>query len=142
MIFNSSLCHIFKKLIKKFIIPEPNRISSAQNFEGLKLLTRRRLGLSHLADIISRHNFQDCIKLMIRRSKQQAVLLHCLNYRCRSETLFKKNNLIDSNILQQNNLSITKDLIFGSEKLEDDKNDALLTSTIEVIESTGTFKCP
>ena len=30
-------------------------------------------------------------------------------------------------------LSITDDLLFGSEKLEDDKNNALLTSTIELI---------
>ena len=37
--------------------PEPNRISSTQNFEGLKLLTRRRLGLSHLAEHKFRHNF-------------------------------------------------------------------------------------
>ena len=59
-IHNSSLCHIFKYLILKFIRPEPNRISSTQNFEGLKLLTRMRLGLSHLANHKSRHNFQDC----------------------------------------------------------------------------------
>ena len=31
------------------------------------------------------------------------------------------------------NLSITNDLLFGSENLEDDKNNALLTSTIELI---------
>ena len=33
---NSSSCHIFKNLILKFIRPEPNRVSSSQNFEGLK----------------------------------------------------------------------------------------------------------
>ena len=56
---NSSSCHISKNLILKFIRPEPNRISSTQNFEGLKLL--KRLGLSHLADHTFRHNFQDCL---------------------------------------------------------------------------------
>ena len=51
-ICNSSSCHILKNLILKFISPEPKRISSTQNFEGnkVKLLTRMRLGLSHLAD--------------------------------------------------------------------------------------------
>ena len=44
---NSSLCHIFKDLILKLIRPEPSRISSAQNFEVLKLLTKMRRGLSH-----------------------------------------------------------------------------------------------
>ena len=41
---NSSLCCIFKNLILKFIRPEPNGICSTQNFEGLKLLARMRLG--------------------------------------------------------------------------------------------------
>ena len=51
-------------MILKFIRPEPNRISSTQNFEGLKLLTRMRLGLSHLADHKFRHNFQDYLNLI------------------------------------------------------------------------------
>ena len=60
-ISNSSLCHIFKNLILKFIRPEPYRFSSIQNFEGLKLFTKMRLGLSHLRDHKFRHNFQDCL---------------------------------------------------------------------------------
>ena len=67
-------------------------------------------------------------------------LLHCLNYRCATKTFFQKINHIDSNILQQSDLSITNDLLFGSEKLKDDKNNALLTSTIEFIQSTERFK--
>ena len=58
---NLSLCHIFKNLILKFIRPEPNRISSTQNIEAFKLLTRMTLGLSHLADHKFRHIFQDCL---------------------------------------------------------------------------------
>ena len=57
-------------------------------------------------------------------------------------SFFGKINNIDSNILQQNDLSITKDLLFGNEKLKDDKNNALLTSTIEFIQSTERFKYP
>ena len=57
---NLALCHIFKSLILKFIRPEQNIISSTQNFEGLKLLTGMRLGLSHVADHKFRH-FQDCL---------------------------------------------------------------------------------
>ena len=60
-IHNSSSCHIFKNLILKFIRPKPNWISSTQNFGGLKLLTRMRLGLNHLANHKFRHNFQDCL---------------------------------------------------------------------------------
>ena len=52
---------MIKSLVLKFIRPIPKRISSTQNFQGLKLLTRMRLGLSHLADHKFRHNFQDCL---------------------------------------------------------------------------------
>ena len=48
-ICNSSLCHEFKNLRLRFIRNEPNRISSTQNSEGLKLLTRMRLDLSDLS---------------------------------------------------------------------------------------------
>ena len=124
-IHNSSSCYIFKNLILKFIRPEPNRISSTQDFEGLKLLTRMRLGLSHLADHKFRHNFQDCLNPICSCGQEiettSHFLLHCLNYRCARKTFFEKINLIDSNILQQSDLSTTKDLLCGSEKLKDDK---------------------
>ena len=135
---------MFKKLILNFIRPEPNRISSTQNSEGLKLLTRMRLGLSHLADHKFRHNFQDCLNPICSCGHEiettSHFLLHCLNYCCGRKTFFEKISLIDSNILQQSHLSMTNDLLFGSEKLKDDKNNALLTSTIEFIQSTQRFK--
>ena len=130
-------------MILKFIRPEPNRISSTQNFDGLKLLTRMRLGLSHLADHKFRHNFQDCLNPICCCGQEiettSYFLLHCLNYSAK-KTFFEKINLIDSNILQQSDLSITQDLLFGSEKLNHDKSNALLTSTIEFIQSTERFK--
>ena len=102
-----------------------------------------RLGLSHLADHKSRHNFQDCLNLICSCGQEiettSHFLLHCLNYRCARKTFFEKINLIDSNILQQGDLSITNDLLFGSDKLKDDKNNALLTSTIEFVQSTESF---
>ena len=104
-----------------------------------------RLGLSHLADHKFRYNFQDCLSPISSCGQEiettNHFLLHCLNYRCARKTFFEKINLIDSNILQQNDLSITKDLL-GSEKLKDDKNNALLTSTTEFMRSTERFKYP
>ena len=75
-----------------------------------------RLGLSHLADHKFRHNFQDCLKPLWSYGQEIEIashfLLHFLKY-CGAK---KKKSLIDSNILQQNGLSITKDLLFSSEK--------------------------
>ena len=42
-----------------------------------------------------------------------------------NRSFFEKFDLSDSEILQQNDLSITKDLLFGSEKLKDDKTNVL-----------------
>ena len=76
-----------------------------------------RLGLSHLADHKFRHNFQDCLKPLCSYGQEIEIashfLLHFLKY-CGAKK--KKKSLIDSNILQQNGLSITKDLLFSSEK--------------------------
>ena len=120
-IHNSSSCHIFENL--KFFRPEPSRISSTQNFEDLKLLTRMRFDLSHLVDQIS--NFLDCLNPICSYGQKiktaNQFFVHCLNYRWARKTFFEKINLIDSNIVQQNDLSITKYLLFGSEKLKDDK---------------------
>ena len=103
-----------------------------------------RFGLSHLADHKFRHNFQDFLNPICSCGQEiettSHFLLHCLNYRCARKTFFEKINLIDSNILQQSDLSITNDLLFGSEKLKDDKNNALLTSTTEFIQSKERFK--
>ena len=45
----------------KFIRPESNSTYNSNDTKGLKLLTRPRLGLSHLGDHRFRHNFQDCV---------------------------------------------------------------------------------
>ena len=56
-ICNSTTCNAFKRVILKFIRPEPNKVFNAESSEGLKFLKRIKLGLSHLADHRYRHNF-------------------------------------------------------------------------------------
>ena len=74
---------------------------------------------------------------MVRRSKQQATSFFTVLITDMQEKHFlKKINDIDSNTLQQNNLFIIKDLLFGSEKLKENKSNALLKSPIAFIQST------
>ena len=47
---NSSSINVFKKELLKFIRPEPNSTYNINDTKGLKLLTRLRLGFSHLGD--------------------------------------------------------------------------------------------
>ena len=58
---NSSSINVFKKELLKFIRPEPNITYNIHDAKRLKLLTRLRLGLSHLSDHRFRHKFQDCV---------------------------------------------------------------------------------
>ena len=52
---------IFKKNLLNFIRPCANSIFNIHNPYGIKLLTRLRLGLSHLCDHKFRHCFQDTL---------------------------------------------------------------------------------
>ena len=67
---NSSFINVFKKELLNFIRPERNSTYNINDTKGLKLLTRLRLGLSHLGDHKFRRNFQDCV-IVVRILKQQ-----------------------------------------------------------------------
>ena len=58
---NSKTFSAFKKSILKFIRPSSNSIFSCHSPKGIKLITRLRLGLSHLREHKFRHNFQDTL---------------------------------------------------------------------------------
>ena len=47
---NSTFCNVFKRVILKFIRSEPDQVFNVDSTEGLKSLTRIRLGLSHLTN--------------------------------------------------------------------------------------------
>ena len=56
---NSESLTSFKSKVLKFIRLSENSIFLCNNPKGIQLLTRLRLGLSHLRDHIFKHNFQD-----------------------------------------------------------------------------------
>ena len=143
---NSSSINVFKKELLKFIRPEPNSTYNINDIKGLKLLTRLRLGLSHLGDHKFRHNFQDCVSPMCYCGQDIETtthfLLHCPNHHCARKTLFDKINQVSGTILRQSDSTITKILLFGDNKLDFETNKILLMSTIEFISLTERFSCP
>ena len=58
---NSSSLEIFKRALLTFIRPKAANIYRTHHPRGLKLLTRLRLGLSHLREHKFRHNFNDTV---------------------------------------------------------------------------------
>ena len=60
-IINSNLLEVFKSKLLAFIQPVQRSIYNVFNPQGLKFLTRLRLGLSHLKEHRFRDNFKNCI---------------------------------------------------------------------------------
>ena len=60
-LWNSASYNVFKNSILKFIRPSPNKIFQCHNPKGIKLVTRLRLGLSHLREHKFKHSFQDTL---------------------------------------------------------------------------------
>ena len=73
---NSETFSAFKKSIFKFIRPFSNWIF---NCHGIKLITRIRLGLSHLREHKFRQNFQDTLNLICHQD-YYLLPINCPNY--------------------------------------------------------------
>ena len=58
---NSESISLFKSRLLPFIRPNQSKLFIIFDSIGLKLLTRLRLGLSHLNEHKFRHKFQDCL---------------------------------------------------------------------------------
>ena len=67
---------IFKKGILSFIRPLPNKVSNSHNPQGLTLLIRFQLGLSHLLY----HKFKFEGSLFYKRYKMKIVALRKINF--------------------------------------------------------------
>ena len=67
----------FRKALLNVIRPSENKIFNIHDQVGIKLLTRLRLGLSHLREHKFRHNFEDTLNLLcscsILRTKQRCT---------------------------------------------------------------------
>ena len=78
---NSSSYSVFKKSILQFIRPISNSVFDCHNPQGIKYVTRLRLGLSHLREHKFQHNFQDCLNPLCSCGKDvestSHFLLHC-----------------------------------------------------------------
>ena len=128
-----------------FIRPSANSTFHCHSPNGLKLITRLRLGLSHFRFHRFKHNFQDTLNPIWSCGTVETTidyLLHCPNFSNEGLTLFNKLQNIDGNILSKDNSNISKLLLFSDESLNDVKNTSVLTGSIEYILSTKRFDDP
>ena len=113
----SERLNIFKKSILKFIRPSQNRVYNCHNPKEIKLLTRLRVGLSHLREHKFRHSFQDTLNPICTCGEdieaKSHYLLHCPDYLEERKTLLNTVSCIVSNIFDFNNDQLTEILLYG-----------------------------
>ena len=116
------------------------------NPHGIKLLTRLRVGLSHLREHKFRHNFQDSLDpfCICGRHIETTIhfFLHYSNYWNQRKTIFEKISNIKPFLLNQNDSVMAETLIFRSTGLNDEENACVIESTVEYIITTERFRTP
>ena len=133
----------FKTKLVSFIRPVSSNVYNIFDPVGLKLLTRLRLGFSHLNEHRIRHNFQDCINPLCSCSLDiedtSHYLLHCHHFvQHHIDLMNSVNSVLENFIFLPNNIKIDV-LLFGDSRLEESKNKFILESTLSYIKRTGRF---
>ena len=119
----------------------PNSVFNCHQPEGLILLTRLRLGFSHLRVHKFRHNFQDTLNPICscRHDIETTshFLLNCPLYINNRTTLLNKIKTINSDLTTKSDKILSNILLYGDTSLSAENNTFILNSTIEfLIEST------
>ena len=126
----------FRNALIKIRRPIPKPVYNVHNPVGLKLLTRLRLGLSHLNQHKFNHNFQDCLNPLCSCSLEvesvSHFFLHCHYYSNIHSTLLNELQSIDINLLIQEDDIVVEVLLYGSTKFNN-QNCRLLSSSIDYI---------
>ena len=132
-IHNSENLFVFKEKLLKFIRPSRNSVFKCYNPKGIKLLTRLRLGLSHLREHKFKHSFLNSLNTIFSCGQNIETsthfLLHCSNYSNERLTFLNIIRNIDSNILSENDLKVTETL-YGDSSFDDTKNTLIMNATM------------
>ena len=109
----------------------------------LKLLTRLKLGLSHLNEHKFKHNFQDSINPLCTCSLEIESLSHfllcCHYFKSIRSTIFSELQSTDANIIKFSDNEIVELLLCGSPKFDTDQNHKILSVCISFILKSERF---
>ena len=129
----------------RFERPSENPIFSCHNPCGIKLITRLRLGFSHIREHKLRHNFQDTLNLICScRENSETTNYYLLpfpNYLNLNEKMALLNNLqnVEEHILDRNYSRLPEVLRFGDSSFNDAQNISILNAAIQYIFDTKRF---
>ena len=138
--------HCFRKTLSKSIRPVPNSLFDSCDLHGIKLLTRLRVGLSHLREQKFRHGFNDTIDPFCPCNREIESVSHfflrCLNFNNLRLNLMNELMKINPDILQFNDNQLTNTLLYGDKNFSHDENSKILNLSIDYILKSERFDGP
>ena len=134
----------FKRAIFGFIRPKPSPVFKVDNNRGLFLLTRLRVGFSHLREHKFRHGFLDtldpfCTCRTNSIETTEHFLLHCPNFSNERQTLFDNLRTVNVALFPLNLDFLCRTLLFGDSSLSDITNRDILNYVITFLCDTNRF---
>ena len=133
----ASSFNIFRANLINIVRPIPNSVFDIFNPLGLELITRLRLGLSHLNGHRFKHNFSDCINPLCTCSldieSTVHYFLHCNYYNSARISLLIDLNPVGRTLLSLSDLSLVNILLYGGPQFDDSQNAYILNSSIKYI---------
>ena len=110
---------------------------------GVKLLTRLRLGFSHLNEHKFRHNFKDTPSPMCNCGSETETTHHfflrCPFYTKERQKLLNSLFETDSSLKTLDETSLLDIILYGSEKFKDCTNKVILFHSVNFIKTTERF---
>ena len=123
--------------------PSGSTVFNCHNSKGVELLTRLRLGISHLREHQFKYSFQDSLNPICSCGNDIETsayfLLHCPNFSNERSTFVDIIGRIDRNILTRDDSKVTENLLYGDSDLNNITNTLILNATIDFPIATKRF---
>ena len=127
---NAESFGIFKSNILKFIKPTPRSFFNCYNHKEIRIMTRLRLGLSHLREHKFNHNFQNCINPLcscgMDIESTSHFFRHCPLFDDERITLPSTLSKIDCKLIETNKSSLIETLLLGNSSFDSKKTSLFL----------------
>ena len=133
----------FRNALLKIGRPNPKPVYNILDSNGLKLLTRLRIGLSHLNEHKFNHNFKECVNPSCSWSLQvesvSHFFLHWHYFTDIRKTLLNELQSVDENISNQSDNEMVELLLYGNNKFKFQQNCSILKCSITFIIKSERF---
>ena len=127
----------------KSIRPFSKPIYDINNPPAVRLLTKLRLGLSHLNEHRFNHGFESCIKPLcactLKFESTTHFFLHCHYYNNIGQTLLDDLKVINVNILKLFETAFTDLLLYGKASFDKIQKKMILTASMKFIVYSDKF---